>query len=572
MSSTLATTPSRTAAVEQQSGPLAKLFAGRRGRRLRETLLAYAFLFPAFLIIGVFGLFPLIFAAYQSSLRGLNKIVGTYDGLGNYLRAIDNLTYVLAFWIAAVCLFVAVRTFISTLQLAREKGHLPWLWAIPGLLMGSGLALLLGFVFRLLPALLDVPNQLRGRNADNATFRGLMWDAVMQGPVQQFFWGAIVLVVAGILLTNWIDRNKSLRARVGNYAVPFMSITLLLLGAVALSWLTWTEVQAAYAAALEAGEGLDLWTQIITISAGFLLLVLAWWLWDSASERQSNVAMAARLGGAALLMIGAWVLIGELPRVIAEGDKDWWVGLLATIWYSVGTVPTQLLLSLLLAVLLFQDIKGKGFFRMIYFVPYIAPFVGTAAVFRIIFSSRPNALLNSTTSLFGADPMLWLSEPKGIFQLMVGSSVHLPVWAAGPSLALLVIMIYGIWTYIGFNTVVFLAGLGNIPKPLYEAASIDGGGRWAQFRNITLPLLSPTIYFLTLYSVIGTFKAFNHLYVLRNAAALGTTDTVSIVIFEAFKRDTRYGYASALAILLLIIILMLTFINNRIASKRVFYG
>lgn len=572
MSSTLATTPSRPAAAEQQSGLWAKLFAGRRGRRLRETLLAYAFLFPAFLIIGIFGLFPLIFAAYQSSLRGLNKIVGTYDGLGNYLRAIDNLTYVLAFWIAAVCLFAALRIFLSTIKLAREKGHAPWVWAIPGLLLGSGLATLLAFVFRLLPALLDVPNQLRGRNADNATFRGLMWDAVMQGAVQQVFWGAVLLLVVGILLTNWIDRNKALRARVGNYAVPFMSITLLLLGAAALSWLTWTEVQAAYVAALEAGEGLDLWTQIITISAGFLLLVLAWWLWDSASERQSNLAMAARLGGAALLMIGAWVLIGELPRVIAAGDKDWWVGLMATIWYSVGTVPTQLLISLFLAVLLFQDIKGKGLFRMIYFIPYIAPFVGTAAVFRIIFSSRPNALLNSTTSLLGVDPLLWLSEPKGIFQLMIGSSVQLPVWAAGPSLALVVIMIYGIWTYIGFNTVVFLAGLGNIPKPLYEAAAIDGGGRWAQFRNITLPLLSPTIYFLTLYSVIGTFKAFNHLYVLRNAAALGTTDTVSIVIFEAFKRDTRYGYASALAILLLIIILILTLVNNRIASKRVFYG
>jgi len=572
MSSTIATNSPRSVATAPPSGPLAKLFAGRRGRRLRETLLAYAFLFPAFLIIGTFGLFPLIFAAYQSSLRGLNKIVGTYDGLGNYVRAVDNLAYVLTFWLAAVALFVAVRTLLSTMQLAREKNHTPWLWIIPGLLLGSGLGLFLGFIFRLLPGLLDVPNQLRGRNADNATFRGLMWDAVMQGPVQQFFWGAVVLVLLGILLTNWIDRNHSLRARVGNYAVPFMSITLMLLGAVALCWLTWTDVQAAYAAALEAGEGLDLWTQIITISAGFFLLLLAWWLWDSASERQSNVAMAARLAGAALLMIGAWVLIGELPRVIAEGDKDWWVGLMATIWYSVGTVPTQLTISLLLAVLLFQDIKGKGLFRMIYFIPYIAPFVGTAAVFRIIFSSRPNALLNSATGFFGADPMLWLSEPKGIFQLIMGSSVQLPIWAAGPSLALLVIMIYGIWTYIGFNTVVFLAGLGNIPKPLYEAAAIDGGGRWAQFRNITLPLLSPTIYFLTLYSVIGTFKAFNHLYVLRNAAALGTTDTVSIVIFEAFKRDTRYGYASALAILLLIIILGLTFVNNRIASKRVFYG
>ena len=326
------------------------------------------------------------------------------------------------------------------------------------------------------------------------------------------------------------------------------------------------------AALIGGGARSDLWTQIITISAGFLLLIAAWWLWDNAEGFQSNLAMAARLGGAAVLMVGGWVLIGELPRVIAAGDKDWWIGLLATVWYSIGTVPTQLIISLMLAVLLFQDIKGKGFFRMVYFIPYIAPFVGTAAVFRIIFSSRPNALLNSTIGVLGIDPALWLSEPKGIFQLLLGNSVQLPIWAAGPSLALVVIMIYGVWTFVGFNTVVFLAGLGNIPKPLYEAAAIDGGGRWAQFRNITLPLLSPTIYFLTLYSVIGTFKAFNHLYVLRNAAALGTTDTASIVIFEAFKRDTRYGYASALAILLLIIILILTYVNNRIASKRVFYG
>jgi len=143
---------------------------------------------------------------------------------------------------------------------------------------------------------------------------------------------------------------------------------------------------------------------------------------------------------------------------------------------------------------------------------------------------------------------------------------------SGPSLALVVIMIYGIWTFVGFDTVVFLAGLGSIPKELYEVASIDGAGTWQQFRHVTLPLLSPTLYFLSLYAVIGTFKAFNHIYVLRQGAALGTTDTASIVIFQAFKRDTRYGYASALAILLLIIILGITAINNRIASRRVFYG
>jgi multiple sugar transport system permease protein len=172
----------------------------------------------------------------------------------------------------------------------------------------------------------------------------------------------------------------------------------------------------------------------------------------------------------------------------------------------------------------------------------------------------------------GGNPLNWLSEPTGIFQIILGSSVTLPQWLAGPSLSLIVIMIYGVWTFVGFNTVIFLAGLGSVPRDVYEAAEMDGAGSWAIFRSITLPLLSPTIYFLTLYSTIGTFKAFNHIYVMRTAAALGTTDTASVLIFSVFRETARYGYASALAILLLLIILVLTAVNNRIARDRVFYG
>ena len=139
-------------------------------------------------------------------------------------------------------------------------------------------------------------------------------------------------------------------------------------------------------------------------------------------------------------------------------------------------------------------------------------------------------------------------------------------------MALMVIIVFNIWSYVGYDTVIFLAGLGGIPGELYEAASIDGANRWAQFRHVTLPLLSPTTYFLTLLSVIGTFKAFNHVWVLRSTAALGTTDTASIVIFNEFNRNTRYGYAASLAFVLLGVILILTIINNKIAEERVFYG
>ena len=248
----------------------------------------------------------------------------------------------------------------------------------------------------------------------------------------------------------------------------------------------------------------------------------------------------------------------------------WWEGLLVTVYYSVGTVPLQLGLSMFLAVLLFQELRGKSLFRLIYFLPYITPAVAAAAVFRVIFSSRPTAPLNSLLNALGLDNLLFLDEPSGIFKMIFGPDT--PDWLVGPSLALVVIIIYNIWSYVGYDIVIFLAGLGGIPGELYEAADIDGAGRLAKFRHITFPLLSPTTYFLTLLSVIGTFKAFNHIWVLRKAAALGTTDTASIFIFTEFNRNTRYGYAAALALLLFLIILVLTVINNRIAEKRVFYG
>ena len=535
--------------------------------------MAYLFLLPSFLIVGLFGLFPLIFATYQSSLKGLNKIAGTYDGLGNYVKAIDNLAYVLFFWLAALLVYFAVRSVVRARREAGENQRPFWIWALPGTAIGISVALFILFIFRALPPLLEVPGQMREQRASSpALFRQLALEAFLQPQVQIMLWASILMLAIGVALHIFVARRMPPVVAEHGYMGQFVTATAMLLGAAGLVWLTWTDISNAYAAALEAGEGLDIWSQIITISAGFLLLLVAWWLWESASHRDSNASTAMRLAGAAMLLVGAWFLIGELPRIIAAGDGAWWYGLLATFFYSLGTIPLQLGIALILATLLFQDVWGKAGFRIIYFLPYIAPIVGTAAVFRIIFSSRPTAPVNAVLLKLGADPLAWLNDPTGIFQMLLGDGVSLPQWAAGPSLALVVIIIYGTWTFIGFNTVIFMAGLGSIPRELYEAAAIDGAGRWPQFRNITLPMLSPTIYFLTLYSVIGTFKAFNHIYVLRTGAALGTTDTASVVIFQTFKRDTRFGYASALAIMLLLIILVLTAVNNRLASKRVFYG
>lgn len=567
--------------IEQQTAVTQRrvtLFSGKRGRNLQEMLLAYLLLLPAFTIIFTFGIFPLAFSVYQSTLRGLNKIVGAYDGLGNYTRAIGNLAYVFGFWLALIFLFLALNTLNKQRRAARERNEQPWVLTLPGIAIAASFSLLLRFTFLFLPEALGVAEKLRaakqaGQQETTAElfqqFLGESWRLIH---IQQAFWLTIGIFIIGVALIVMLSQRQSHIPHQSEYLGAFIQAFILLFSGVFLGWFILTQVQAAYTAAIEQGETLEIWTQVVTISAGFVLLFLSWLVWRSANQQDSNRSTFLRLAAGSMLLIGAWVLIGELPAAAANGNKDWYRGLMNTVYYSVGSIPFQFSISLMLATFLFQDIKGKGLFRILFFLPYVTPAVGAAASFRILFSGRVDAPINRIMTGLGFDPLAWLNEPAGIFQLITGPNITLPTWAVGPSLSLVVIIIFGIWTYVGFNTVIFLAGLGAIPNELYEAASIDGGGRWSQFRHITLPLLSPTLYFLTLYAIIGTFKAFNHIYVLRTSAALGTANTASIVIFDAMKRDTRYGYAAALAVLLLIIVMALTIINNRVASKKVFYG
>lgn len=575
MSDTIITQSSESA--DEASAISSGFLSSRRGRRIRESILAYLFLAPAFIIIFMFGIFPLAFSAYESTLRGLNKVLGRYDGMYNYVRAIGDLAYVLAFWIAIALVFLAIRQLMGKLRQAQKYDDQPTLLALPAVILGAGSLLFMRFFYIFLPELLGIANKMRaaqqaGEGEAGELFRRFLGEAILMPEVQQSLWVSLGVLLVGGLVTYLVFRSLPFNPRSGEYFAAFFEATILVALAIALSWFTWSEIQLAYAEALEDGEELAIWSQVVTISAGLVLLGISYWIWDSASERDSNRSTFLRLAAGAMLIIGAWVLIGELPRAAATGDDEWWEGLLHTVYYSAGSIPFQFAISLALATFLFQNIKGKGLFRMIYFLPYVTPAVGAAAVFRVIFSGRVDAPMNAFLSIFGIDALGWLNEPTGIFQMMAGDAVNLPVWAAGPSLSLVVIIIFGVWTFVGFNTVIFLAGLGAIPSALYEAASIDGAGRWAQFRHVTLPLLSPTIYFLTLYAVIGTFKAFNHIYVLRSPAALGTADTASLVIFDAMKRDTRYGYAAALAMLLLIIVMLLTVVNNRLSRERVFYG
>lgn len=625
MTTTDQATPVKTQ-QPQETQAIRRMFTGRRWRRIGEAITAYIFLLPAISIIGLFGIFPMLFSVFISLHRWRGNL-GDYLGLTNYVRALDSLAYVAGMGVVLLFLSQVVKSIRNIIIDAQEHQDAPWLIALPALVTALGIGQFLRFAVFFLYEVLIIPQKIRGMERTRELFMQMLGEAWRHPQVNSTRWTSLLIILLGIALAYVFARYIVKGVRSLGYYARFVTTILFLTIGLAVGWLVWHDIQLAYAAAQESGESIQLWQHIIAtiggvlalvvmnelmkrielpgkartalifgglflagalklvseasginmwviliMVAGVALLFLSWKVWDAAQERESTLGLILWFGAALLMMIGAWVLLAELPAAIQSGYSTWWQGLQVTVYYSLFTVPLQLALALFMAILLFQNLKGKGLFRLIYFLPYITSPVASAAIFRVLFSGRPTAPVNNTLSLFGVQSLLWLDEPQGIFQMIVGQAVTLPNWLAGPSLALIVIVLFNIWTFFGYNAVVFLAGLGSIPQSLYDAAAIDGGGRWAQFRHITLPLLSPTTYFLSLIAIIGTFKAFTHVWVLRSGAALGTTDTASIVIFNEFNRNTRYGYASALALVLMGLVLILTVINNRIAEKKVFYG
>lgn len=546
-------------------------FSGQRLRHLREYLTAYLMLSPALILILIFGIFPVLFAVYVSVHKW--RIVRTdYIGVQNYVTAVGNLAYVIMFFLgigALVGAFIAARRLFRELRLESRKAYL---LALPGLLYAAAVATFLRYIWLQLPEFLNIADKLREQEKTQALFRQLLREA-FTAPTVQPAWRLFIIVFVVALLTSiaalWFYRyHKNV-----NFQSRFTVLWLALTAGIGLLYYTYQQIASVYTDALESGTDPGIWPQFITITAGVVLLAAAWFVWNRAADETNNWRFAGMLFAAIALMGGAWLLIGEIPTIIASGDKDLWEGLKITAFFSIGTVPFQIFFAMFLSILLFQNLRGSGLFRTIYFIPYVTPFVASAAIFRQLFANRDTSPMNLIMHIFGAESLAWLQESKGIFQIIGnGVGIHLPTWLIGPSLALVVVMIHSIWTYVGYDTVIYLAGLANIPTELVEAASIDGANKWETFRYIIFPLLSPTTYFLSLIAIIGTFKAFATLWVFRESLALGTTDTLSVTIFVEFYEKLRYGYASAMAFVLFLIILALTAINNRVQGSQVFYG
>ncbi len=252
-----------------------------------------------------------------------------------------------------------------------------------------------------------------------------------------------------------------------------------------------------------------------------------------------------------------WDLIGQ-PEYVGVGnysrlfdDPMFYKSLWNTVYYAAVSVPLSIFFSLIIAMLLNNPISAIGLYRTIYFIPVITSINAVAIVWNFIY--HPDfGLLNKILAIFSIDPRAWLQDPA---------------WAM-PA-----IIFMSVWKGLGHNVIIFLAGLQNIPRHLYEAARIDGASRWQQFRHITWPLLSPTTFFIFTISTIGSFQVFSQVYMMTpRGGPLKSTMVVVYYLYRKAFEQFEFGYALAAAFVLFMIIFACTLFNKLYLEKKVHYS
>jgi multiple sugar transport system permease protein len=244
-----------------------------------------------------------------------------------------------------------------------------------------------------------------------------------------------------------------------------------------------------------------------------------------------------------------WVGL-ENYRTLVD-DPIFWKSLWNTLYYTVGVIPLSVVLAIALALAMNQKLRGITVFRAIFFLPIITSSVAVSIMWLWIYNPQ-FGILNYLLSQIGITGIKWLAVPET---------------------AMLSIIIMAIWRGLGYNMLLFLAGLQNIPDTLYEAAKIDGAGNWAQFRYVTLPLLTPTTFFVVVLMFIGGFQVFEYTYVMTNGAGGPVNSTMTVVLYLYREGFTyfRLGYASAIAYILALMIFAVTAIQFRMQRHWVNY-
>ncbi len=238
-----------------------------------------------------------------------------------------------------------------------------------------------------------------------------------------------------------------------------------------------------------------------------------------------------------------WIGADNFTRMF--GDASFWTALKNTVYYTVFHIPLTLGISLALALLLNRKMRGVSFFRTAAFFPYITSIVAIAVVWNMLFSPEYGPI-NHLLQFIGID------NPPG--------------WTTSADWSMPAVIIVGTWREMGYYMLLFLAGLQAIPPELYEAARMDGAGPWQRFRNVTLPSLRPTTFFVTVMLTIGSFKVFDLILVMTNGGPGQSTLVLSQYIYQKGFVENQFGYASAISTVLFFICIAITvfqFVMNK---------
>ncbi|WP_392388584.1 carbohydrate ABC transporter permease [Gracilibacillus timonensis] len=240
--------------------------------------------------------------------------------------------------------------------------------------------------------------------------------------------------------------------------------------------------------------------------------------------------------------------VGISNYVNQLSQSDFWTATYNTILYTILTVPVGLLLSLVLAVAL-NKIKGKELYRLFFFMPVVTSSVSISVIWMWILNGDIG-ILNQMLAMIGVEG---------------------PNWLTNTSLVMISIAVLSIWWQLGYNMVIFLAGLQGISKSYYEAAEIDGASKFQQFYKITLPMLSPTTFFLAIMALIGSFQVFDQAFVLTQGGPGKASYTMVYHIYQNAFVDFQFGMSSAAAMILFVVILIITLIQFTLQKRWVYY-
>lgn len=252
-----------------------------------------------------------------------------------------------------------------------------------------------------------------------------------------------------------------------------------------------------------------------------------------------------------VLSFSEWDLIGEISwigldnYVTALGDPAVLGALRNTLTFILGYLPSVVIIALGLALLLNRHIKGRVVFRAIYFVPVVTSWVAVSLIWK------------------------WLLNPQyGLVNFALGAiGIKGPGWLFDPAWAMTGVILTSVWKDIGFVTVIYLAGLQDIPEPLYEAAALDGATPWQRFWSITFPMLAPTTFFVTTISLISSFQVFDQVWIMTQGGPAGATSVMVELIYKNAFSYYRMGYASAISWVLFALIFAVTIAQNLLQKR-----